>query len=193
LKLRRFVAHVDAVAGPALAASGRVAAGLIVGFGGGVLLTDGGHDLDSYLFPVAQRRGRSGSRPSSAARSAGRRHERWDPPSRHGPGQPAVPGPDGWVLCRQEWKQQLHDRLAVQAAPIDPGPAGLSIALRTGPGRTWASLGKPLTGAFGPVLGEDPARPFHSHDDRIVSLALHHTTGTSIAHDVITGAWWTRL
>jgi hypothetical protein len=51
------VAHVDAVAGPALAASGRVAAGLIVGFGGGVCVTDGGHDLDSYLFPVAQRRG----------------------------------------------------------------------------------------------------------------------------------------
>jgi hypothetical protein len=93
----------------------------------------------------------------------------------------------------KEWKQQLHDRLAVQAAPIDPGPAGLSIALRTGPGRHWASLGKPLTGAFGPVLGEDPTRPFHPHDDRIVSLALHQTTGTSVAHDVIIHAWWTRL
>ena len=94
---------------------------------------------------------------------------------------------------RKEWKQQLHDRLAVQAATIDPGPAGRSIALRTGPGRNWPSLCKPLTGAFGPVLGEDPTRPFHPHDDRIVSLALHHTTGTSIAHDVIIDAWWTRL
>jgi len=43
------------------------------------------------------------------------------------------------------------------------------------------------------VLGEDPARPFHPHDDRIVSLALHHTIDTAIAHDVIIGAWWTSL
>ena len=106
---------------------------------------------------------------------------------------PQFPAPMAGSSAGKEWKQQLHDRLAVQAAPIDPGPAGLSIALRTGPGRHWASLGKPLTGAFGPVLGEDPTRPFHPHDDRIVSLALHHTTGTSIAHDVIIDAWWTRL
>ena len=93
---------------------------------------------------------------------------------------------------RKEWKQQLHDRLAVQAATIDPGPAGLSIALRTGPGRNWASLCKPLTGAFGPVLGEDPTRPFHPHDDRIVSLALHHTTGTSIARASADARPWRR-
>jgi hypothetical protein len=43
------------------------------------------------------------------------------------------------------------------------------------------------------VLGEDPDRPFHPHDDRIVSLALHHTIDTGIAHDVIIDAWWTRL
>jgi hypothetical protein len=43
------------------------------------------------------------------------------------------------------------------------------------------------------VLGEDPTRPFHPHDDRIVSLGLHHTIDTGIAHDVIIDAWWTRL
>jgi hypothetical protein len=59
--------------------------------------------------------------------------------------------------------------------------------------RNWASLCKPLIGAFGPVLGEDPTQPFHPHDDRIVSLALHHTTGTSNARDVIIDVWWTRL
>jgi hypothetical protein len=94
---------------------------------------------------------------------------------------------------RTEWKQQLHDRLAVQAAPIDPGPAGLRIALTTGPGRNWASLWKPLIDAFGPVLGDDPTRPFHPHDDRMVSLGLHHTVDIGIAHDVIIDAWWTRL
>ena len=58
VKLARFLAHVDAIAGPVLATvSGRVAAELIVGFSDGVSLTDGGHDLDDYLFPVAQRLG----------------------------------------------------------------------------------------------------------------------------------------
>jgi hypothetical protein len=36
---------------------------------------------------------------------------------------------------RKQWKQTLHDRLAARAATIDPGPAGLTIALTTGPGR----------------------------------------------------------
>jgi hypothetical protein len=94
---------------------------------------------------------------------------------------------------RKAWKQELHDRLAVQAATIDPGPAGLTIALTTGPGRNWASLWKPLIDAFGPALGEDRTRPFHPHDDRIVSLGLHHTIDTGIAHDVIIDAWWTSL
>jgi len=195
VKLRRFLAHVDAVAGPALtAANGRVAVELIVGFSDGVSLTDGGHDLDNYLFPVAQRLG-----PERVAAIFGRKIH--GPSSLAvGPAQPDTAGPApqfsarmSGSYVRKEWKQQLHDRLAVQAAPIDPGPAGLRIALTTGPGRNWASLWKPLIDAFGPVLGEDPTRPFHPHDDRIVSLALHHTIDTSIAHDVIIDAWWTRL
>ena len=58
VKLARFLAHVDAIAGPVLATvSSRVAAELIVGFSDGVSLIDGGHDLVNYLFPVAQRLG----------------------------------------------------------------------------------------------------------------------------------------
>jgi hypothetical protein len=58
MTLARFLPHVAAVAGPVLArASSRAAAELIVGFSDGVSLTDGGHDLDNYLFPVAQRLG----------------------------------------------------------------------------------------------------------------------------------------
>jgi hypothetical protein len=195
VKLRRFLAHVDAIAGPVLAAvTGRVAAELIVGFSDGACLIDGGHDLGSYLFPVASRLG-----PQRVAAIFGRKIA--GPSSLAvGPAQPdtapataqfsaRMTGPAG----RQQWKQQLHDRLAGQAAAIDPGPAGLTIALTTAPGRNWAGLWKPLIGAFGPVLGEDPTRPFHPHDGRIVSLGLHHTIDTGLAHDVIIDAWWTPL
>ena len=195
VKLARFLAQVDAIAGPVLAAvNGRIAAELIVGVGDGVSLTDGGHDLGSYLVPVAQRLG-----PGRVAAIFGRKI--------HGPSSlavgPARPDAAGATpqfstrmagsFERKEWKQRLHDRLAARAAVIDPGPVGLTIALTTGPGRNWASLWKPLIDAFGPVLGEDPTRPFHPHDDRIVSLGLHHTIDTGIAHDVIIDAWWTSL
>jgi hypothetical protein len=187
---------VDAIAGPVLATvSGPVAAELIVGFSDGISLVDGGHDLDNYLFPVAQRLG-----PQRVAAIFGRKIH--GPSSLAiGPAQPdtakaAIPQFSTRMAGsyqRTGWKQQLYDRLAVQAAAIDPGPAGLTIALTTGPGRNWASLWKPLIDALGPVLGEDPTRPFHPHDDRIVSLGLHHTIDTGIAHDVIIDAWWTRL
>jgi hypothetical protein len=195
VKLARFLAHVDAIAGPVLATvSGPVAAELIVGFSDDVSLIDGGHDLDNYLFPIAQRLG-----PQRVAAIFGRKI--------HGPSSlavaPAQPDTAGTTpqfsarmtgsYERRQWKQQLHDRLALQAATIDPGPVGLTIALTTGPGRNWASLCKPLIDAFGPMLGEDPTRPFHPRDDRIVSLGLHHTIDTAIAHDVIIHAWWTSL
>jgi hypothetical protein len=195
VKLRRFLAQVDAIAGPVLAAvNGRVAAELIVGFSDGASLIDGGHDLGSYLFPVAQRLG-----PQRVAAIFGRKI--------HGPSSLAVgpAQPDAAQATpqfsarmagsagRQQWKQQLHDRLAGRAATIDPGPVGLTIALTTGPGRNWPSLWKPLIDAFGPVLGEDPTRPFHPHDGRIAGLGLHHTIDSGLAHDVIIDAWWTRL
>jgi hypothetical protein len=195
VKLARFLAHVDAIAGPVLATvRGRVTAELIVGFSDGVCLIDRGHDLGNYLLPVAQRLG-----PQRVAAIFGRKI--------HGPSSlavgPAQPGTAGaspqfsarmaGSYDRKEWKQKLHDRLAAQAAIIDPGPAGLTIALTTGPGRNWASLWKPLIDAFGPVLGDDPTRPFHPHDDRIVSLGLHHTIDSGIAHDVVIDAWWTSL
>jgi hypothetical protein len=35
------------------------------------------------------------------------------------------------------------------------------------------------------VLGVDPTRPFHPHDDRRVSFGLHRNIDLGIAHDVI--------
>lgn len=92
---------------------------------------------------------------------------------------------------RTAWKHELHDRLMqARVAAIRPGPATMGIALTTGPGRNWAALWKPLIDAFGPVLGEG-LRPFHPHDDRIVSIGLHHHVTSGIGHDVIIDAWWT--
>ena len=195
VKLARFLAHVDAIAGPVLATvNGRVAAELIVGFSDGVSLIDGGHDLDNYLFPVAQRLG-----PQRVAAIFGRKI--CGPSSLAvGPARPDTAKAASQFSARmagpherKEWKQELHDQLAVRAAAIEPGPVLSAMFSPTGPGCHWASLWKPLIDAFGPVLGEDPTRPFHPHDNRIVSLGLHHSIDTGIAHDVIIDAWWTRL
>jgi len=176
VKLARFLAQVDAIAGPV---RGRVAAELIVGFSEGVSLIDGGHDLDSYLFPVAARLG-----PQRVAALFGRKI--------HGPSSLAVaPAQPGTAVAapqfsarmtgsseRRQWTQRLRDRLAGQAAPLGPGPAGLTIALTTGPGRNWARLWTPLIDAFGPVLGEDPTRPSHPRTMTVSSASPCITPST---------------
>jgi hypothetical protein len=155
----------------------RCGAELTVGGPGYQPLIDGGQDLDNCLFPIAQQLS-----PRRIAARFGRKT--------HGPSWLAVGPAEPDQLAapplfsarmtgsyeRTAWKQLLHDRL-VQAGvrPVRPGPADAEIAVTTGP----AQLGRPLKtliDAFGPVLGEDPLRPFHPRDDRI-SLGLqppHH-------------------
>lgn len=191
--LAGFLAQVDAMAAPAMAAiRGQVAVDLTVGLPGTVPLIAGGRDLDNYLLPVARQLG-----PGRVAAAFGRKV--------HGPSLLAVGSADpettvatpqfstrmAGSYARTQWKQDLHDRLLpAQAAPVEPGPVAMTIAITTGPGRNWTSLWKPLIDAFGPVLGEDPARPYHPRDDRIVSLGLHHHTDEGLGHDVIIHAWW---
>jgi hypothetical protein len=69
----------------------------------------------------------------------------------------------------------------------------MDVAITTGPARNWANIWKPLIDALGPILGEDPRRPFHPHDDRIVSLGLHHDVERDIGHDVIVGLRWANV
>ena len=114
------------------------------------------------------------------------------PAQPYGPGRPAVPGPDRRVLCTQAVETTAPRPACGAGSHHRSGPGRADIALRTGPGRNWASLCKPVTDAFGPVLGEDPTRPFYPHKDRIVSLALHHTTGTSIARASADARPWRR-
>jgi hypothetical protein len=133
VKLARFLARVDTVAGPMLAGvNGPIVAELIVGLGDEFSLIAGGHDLDNYLFPVAQRLG-----PGRVAAIFGRKSH--GPSSLAvGPAHPAEAAPQ-FSTCmtgsyeHKVWKQELHDRLAVQAALIEPGPVGMDIAVATGP------------------------------------------------------------
>lgn len=196
LRLASFLAQVDAAAAPLIATvDGRLAVELIVGRPASTSLTDGGRDLDNYLYPVAQRLG-----PARVAAMFGRKI--------HGPSWLAVESaqPDTAVpaarfatrvtgsYARKEWKETLRDRLLkAEVAPAGPGPVAMEIAVTTGPGRNWANIWKLLIDAFGPVLGEDPGRPFHPRDDRITSLGLHHHIDTGIGHDVVIEGWWVNL
>jgi hypothetical protein len=68
----------------------------------------------------------------------------------------------------------------------------MDIVIATGPGRTWPNLWKPLLDAFGPRVGEDPARPLYPCDDRMTVLGRHHNVEPDLAHDVIIEARWNR-
>jgi hypothetical protein len=174
---------------------GLLAVELTVGLPGRLPLTYGGKDLDNYLFPLAQRLG-----PERIAAMFGRKI--------HGPSSLAV-GHAKPNCCaslpqfsaqiagsyvRKEWQMHVRDQI-LQAQDELPGagPVGLAIGVTTGPGRNWANIWKPLIDSFGPVLGEDPNRPFHPNDDRITDLGLHHHINTDIGHDVIITAWWMKL
>jgi hypothetical protein len=194
VKLARFLAQVDAAAGPVLATvSGRVAVELIVGFSDGVSLTDGGHDLDNYLFSVAQRLS-----PERVAAIFGRKIH--GPSSlAMGPAEPdtaeAIPQFSTRMAGSHERrvrKQHPHDRLAVQAAAIDPVRSGRQSRWRLCQAATGPASGSRSAMPLALCRANDPARPFQLHDDRIVSLGLHHTIDAGIAHDVIIDAWWTR-
>lgn len=114
------------------------------------------------------------------------------------PGHPAAPPRFSAQIAgsyiRAEWKATLRERLLeVQHSVLAAGAIGMTIGITTGPGRNWANIWKPLIDAFGPVLGENPERPFHPNDDRITSLGLHHNVNTAIGHDVTITACWMSL
>ena len=196
VRLGEFLDHAQAAAAPILAAvDGLLAVELNVGLRDELPLTGGGRDLDNYLFPLAQRLG-----PARIAAMFGRKV--------HGPSFLAVSHAQpnhvasspqfstqiAGSYVRPEWKATLRERLLqVQHAVLAVGAIGMTIGITTGPGRNWANIWKPLIDTFGPILGENPERPFHPNDDRITSLGLHHNVNTAIGHDVIITAWWINL
>ena len=193
VRLARFLTEVETVAAPMMASGqGRLAVELIVGLPTTVRLTSGGRDLDNYLFPVAQRLG-----PGRLAAVFGRKTH-GSSTLAVGPAEPeATTTPPRFTIrmagsyVHAQWKQTLRDALQRSTTtPAEPGPVQMDVAITTGPGRNWANLWKPLLDSFGPVLGEDPTRPFHPDDDRVTKLGLHHRIADNIGHDVIIDAWW---
>lgn len=191
-RLAAYLAHVEALAAPLMTGvQGKLAVELTVGLAANVSLTSGGRDLDNYLYPLAKRLG-----PGRLAAMFGRKV--------HGPSslaidaaQPHIPSRPPQFATRMtgsyersEWKAQLRDRVRqARLGPLGPGPVTLEVALTTGPGRNWANVWKPLIDSLGPVLGEDPRRPFSPADERITSLGLHHHVDNTVGHDVIVEVW----
>lgn len=194
VRLAGFLTHLQAAATPLLPdPAARYVVELTVGLPPAVPLTSGGRDLDNYLYPLARQ-----LRPLRLAAVFGRKVHgaSWFAAA---PAQPDLAVTPAMFTTRMsgsyeraEWKATLRQRLLqARLTPAAPGAVALHVVISTGPGRSWPNLWKPMLDAFGPVLGEDPARPFHPRDDRITLLGLHHNLQPELAHDTIIEAWWT--
>lgn len=173
-------------------AEGPLAIGLVVGVEPGLPLLARGRDLDNYLYPVAQRLGSARLAAAFGRKAIGSSTLAIEQAQVDSAAfDPMFSTRMTGSYTRPQWKQALHDRLVESGAtPVPPGPVALTAVLTTSQDRIWTHLWKPLLDAFGPVLGEDSALPFHPHDDRIVSLSLHHNVAADVGHDVIIHAAW---
>lgn len=159
-----------------------------------------GYDLENYLTPMVHRLGSSRFLLVTAEKRTGGGHR-----ITIGRAVPADPDQrlEGWSSFRatlhgstskSSWKADLHAALAASApAPLPEGPVAVQLAWRCSPRRNWVALWKPTGDAMGPVLGEDPRRPFNPRDDRITSLALHLDPEPALGWSVEVSMWWRSL
>jgi hypothetical protein len=192
-RLANFLDHVDLLTAPLRTCSGPLALELGVGVPPGVAPQVGGRDLDNYLFPLVYHLGARRFAAVFGRKVYGRS---W---LAIGPAEPdQQPMPPAMFAARLTgsyakplWKQTLRDQIIRTGATVaPPGPIAITITIGTGPGRNWANLWKPLIDSLGPILGEDPTRAFHPHDDRITTLNLHHHTDAGLRHDIDVALWW---
>ncbi|MFD1535317.1 hypothetical protein [Pseudonocardia aurantiaca] len=132
------------------------------------------HDLDNYLYPLAQR---LGSRGIASARARKRHGDR--SLARLDTARPADPPLDRTFHRLQTtasagttaYKQQIHEQLTASGA-LPGSPVSAVIGFRCGPDRNWLNLWKPTIDALGPLIGEGN-RMWSPRDGAIVDLALH--------------------
>jgi hypothetical protein len=146
------------------------------------------HDLDNYLYPLAQRLSKwdnvdlvtvVGTKRHTAASYlsiATARHT--EPPS-------------GCLAVRTTasstspaYKEQIREQVG-DLAELTDGPVHLEIAFTVSPQRNWLNLWKPTIDALGRLLGSDGQRPWHPRDGRVTHLALHCTHDTTLGNDVL--------
>lgn len=98
----------------------------------------------------------------------------------------------GQGTSKSEWKERIRKSLASSCtSPLPPGAANVRLAWRCSDARNWSSLWKPTGDAMEPVLGcENPQRPYHLNDDRIVDLEFHRNIDNTLGHNVVVGMWW---
>ncbi|MEX2238660.1 MAG: hypothetical protein WEB00_14135 [Dehalococcoidia bacterium] len=100
----------------------------------------------------------------------------------------------GSSATSRAWKERLHDRIETvvwEAAPA--GTVACTMAFRCSSRRNWASLWKPAGDAMGPILGDDPRRPYNPNDDRITEIAFHRNIDDALGNNVEVGIWWKSL
>lgn len=168
---------------------------LEIGLPTGTSLTSHGHDLDNYLFPLAEHVGAGrltavfgrkshSDRSSLCVSRAVSVTELVARPILHVRTTASSQNPG--------WKAQINAACRDQAAGVLPdGGVSLQLLIVTSRSRNWATLWKPAIDALGPLLGvDDPSRPYTPRDDRIVDLGLHHAVDDSLRHDVELFSWW---
>lgn len=170
--------------------SGPLALRLDVGLPRSAALLDQ-RDLDNYLFPLATRLSRAGTRTLACV---------WGTKQHSGNSliriEQAIPGPPPLFECCRtvhttassqspSFKEQIREQLGT-VSPIPPGPVRMQLCYTVGPPRNWLTLWKPTIDALGPILGYTPsAGPWSPLDGRIVDLGLHCRVNPSMGNDVI--------
>ncbi len=167
---------------------------LEIGLPPGTSLTSHGHDLDNYLFPLAEHVG--ASRLAAVFGRKSHSDQSSLSVSRAVAGAGLVPRPMLHVRTTTSsqspgWKAQVNAACQDQAAGVLPdGGVSLQLLIVTSRSRNWATLWKPAIDALGPLLGvDDPSRPYTPRDDRIVDLGLHHEVNDSLRHEVELLSW----
>lgn len=199
IALGEYLDHISEVTREPLAmeTNAGLALELLVALPPSVDIASGGYDLDNFLYPVAQRLG--AGRFASVWGSKGRGARSI---IRIGRAVPESGESDGWRFATATtdvstatvaWKRQIAGQVA-DALRAPDGPVEMHISFILSSRRNWAWLWKPAIDALGPILGvDDPMRPFHTRDDRIVRLGLHRTIDDTLRNRVRLGIWWREI
>lgn len=189
-RLREFIDDADPRLAPYIEGT-RCGLELSVRLGPGVLIGQGGRDLDNYLFPLVNRLGAArlisvfGSKDLGALSNA-----------RVGAVQDHSPPKSGWSFASSEasgpagsvaWRDTVKTHLSLcEVAPA--GALELQVTFRGARGN-WHYDWKATIDALGAILGLEP-NGRHANDSRITRLALHRMDDLTLGSRTLIGVWW---